>query len=708
MIRLSLCRTLLGATYGIPAKDVTMCHADLLSEGETGVSEAYDPAAFYIQWLVRNLLGWLLTAGLQRKLARWRGQTKAIIEVPSKDWQNAVKRGVVGSSMLNDLLGIAPLSDQVTRNVMHEDEAKAVAAAAFFAGTDTILYRLLPEHADRPSLPYINALMKELIRWAILHDDECYPEPDTFKPERFLKNGQIDQDVLDPGSVVFGFGRRFCPGKHFADDTLFINIASVLHAFDIMPALDSQGEPIPVVPKIVPGFVSDLAAQYGDVICVHLVGHPVIVLNSADADADLLEKRSAIYSDRPKSLVSLSRLLHWIWMFSVKPYGDDWRDSRRLLWQSIQPSTVSQWHPIQIRESRHFLQYLLQGNHDLQEAIRLTLCRTLLSAAYGLPAEYVDGRYVDLLREADDTLTQALDPAVMFIPFLRYLPSWFPGGGWKSGIERWRAVAILTRDLPYQDTLQAMQNGKAEPSLLSELLGDLDTMGEIDEECMKGVCSAMFVAGADTADCAQTASLFYAFFCAMVLYPEAQQRAQAELDAIIGLDRLPEHADKPSCPYVSALVKELLRWHPVSPLGVAHRCTEDNVYQGWTIPGDATVMTNIWAIMRDPERFPEPDRFCPERFLKAGELDSEILDPSDIVFGSGRRVCPGRYFAEDTLFINIASVLHVFNITPALNENGIPVAVEYKIGAGLISTVKPFQCSIQPRSEIARSLIGHA
>ena len=85
-----------------------------------------------------------------------------------------------------------------------------------------------------------------------------------------------------------------------------------------------------------------------------------------------------------------------------------------------------------------------------------SLCRTLLSVAYGLPAEYVDGRYVDLLREADNTLTQALDPAVMFIPFLRYLPSWFPGGGWKSGIERWRAVAVLTRDLPYQDTLQAM------------------------------------------------------------------------------------------------------------------------------------------------------------------------------------------------------------------------------------------------------------
>ncbi|KAI0331710.1 cytochrome P450 [Cubamyces sp. BRFM 1775] len=362
----------------------------------------------------------------------------------------------------------------------------------------------------------------------------------------------------------------------------------------------------------------DLAAKYGDVICVQLVGHPVIVLNSAAADADLLEKRSAIYSDRPNSLVSVSRLLHWIWMFSLKPYDDDWRHSRRLLWLSIQPSAVARWYPIQMRESRRFLQYLLKGDRDLQEAIRLSLCRTLLSAAFGLPAAYVDERYVKLLKDVDDTLTLALDPAVLFIPFLRYLPSWFPGGGWKLGMENWRAQADRALEIPYKDALQAMKHGDAEPSLLNELLDGSSTSEQLEEERVKAVCSTMFVAGADA-----TVSSLYASFCAMVLHPEVQQRAQEELDAIIGPDRLPEHVDKTLCPYTSALIKELLRWHPVSPLGVAHRCTGDNIYGGWTIPENATVMTNIWAILHDPKQFPEPDRFCPERFLKEGKLDTE-------------------------------------------------------------------------------------
>ena len=66
------------------------------------------------------------------------------------------------------------------------------------------------------------------------------------------------------------------------------------------------------------------------------------------------------------------------------------------------------------------------------------------------------------------------------------------------------------------------------------------------------------------------------FILAMVLYPEVQKKAQAELDSVIGMGRLPGFEDRDRLPYVSALCKEVHRWHPAGPLGVAHRVMRDD------------------------------------------------------------------------------------------------------------------------------------
>ena len=105
-----------------------------------------------------------------------------------------------------------------------------------------------------------------------------------------------------------------------------------------------------------------------------------------------------------------------------------------------------------------------------------------------------------------------------------------------------------------------------------------------------------------------------------MLHPEVQRKAQAEIDKVVGNDRLPTLADQPDLPYTEALVKEVLRWHPVTPLGksavfrahglqplfaprretdcgepgVPHVATEDDVYEGYFIPKGSTVISNIW------------------------------------------------------------------------------------------------------------------
>ena len=85
------------------------------------------------------------------------------------------------------------------------------------------------------------------------------------------------------------------------------------------------------------------------------------------------------------------------------------------------------------------------------------------------------------------------------------------------------------------------------------------------------------------------------FFLAMALNPDALKKAQAELDAVVGPERLPEHSDRASLPYINAIVKEAYRWQNVVPLGVVHRFMEDDVYNGYTIPKGTLVFPNVWC-----------------------------------------------------------------------------------------------------------------
>ena len=94
----------------------------------------------------------------------------------------------------------------------------------------------------------------------------------------------------------------------------------------------------------------------------------------------------------------------------------------------------------------------------------------------------------------------------------------------------------------------------------------------------------------------QTFSYFSSFLLAMTIHSDAQRRAQTELDAVVGKDRLPNFSDRESLPYVNALIKECLRWKSVTPLGVAHKTTEEDEYRGFRIPKGSVVVSNVWYV----------------------------------------------------------------------------------------------------------------
>ena len=80
----------------------------------------------------------------------------------------------------------------------------------------------------------------------------------------------------------------------------------------------------------------------------------------------------------------------------------------------------------------------------------------------------------------------------------------------------------------------------------------------------------------------------------MAMYPEVQKKAQEELDRVVGSARLPEFEDRESLPYLNALIKELFRWHPITPIAVPHRTVADDIYNGYFIPAKTIIAVNVW------------------------------------------------------------------------------------------------------------------
>jgi len=217
-----------------------------------------------------------------------------------------------------------------------------------------------------------------------------------------------------------------------------------------------------------------------------------------------------------------------------------------------------------------------------------------------------------------------------------------------------------------------------------------------EEEVIRNTAATALTGGTDT-----TVSYLTSFMLAMVVYPEVQRKAQAELDTVIGTGRLPTFEDRKNLPYINALCNEIIRWLPVLPIGVPHWVSEDDVYGDYFIPKGSVVIANEWAMLHDENVYgAEPDKFIPERFLQPG-----IKEPT-AAFGHGRRFCPGRFMADNSIFIVVTHILAIFNVSLPQDDHGNDITVEVSVTPDLIVHPEPFKCSIKPRSASAEKLLS--
>ncbi|KAF9446025.1 cytochrome P450 [Macrolepiota fuliginosa MF-IS2] len=446
-----------------------------------------------------------------------------------------------------------------------------------------------------------------------------------------------------------------------------------------------------------------------DIIYINLAGTHVLVLNTLKAALDLLNKRSAKYSSRAP-FVMANELVGWEWLPGGMAYGKRWRARRRLVQQHFDPANPSMYQHWQLHYAKNLLLNMLGTPEKTWDHVSHMVAGAIISIAYGIEVQPKDDPYVKLAVEGSHSLIDTMVPGkylVDSLPFLKHLPDWFPGAGFKREANKYKEVTARFRKEPFLATVDAMNKGIAQPSFVSQCLQAISENTTNSDQAKEERIATMdmaaniYLGGADT-----TMSGIGMFLLAMVSYPQVQKKAHEELDRVLGHGRLPEFADKDSLPYLDAIVKEVFRWKPTTPIGVPHYSTEDDEYRGYYIPKNTLVIGNARAILHDEKTYPQPEKFLPERFLtKEGNINPDIQDPSVAAFGFGRRECPGKHVGISATWLIAAYILSAFTLNkptdPITGEIIEPGTANH---SGLV-TPMPFSPKITPRSGKAIEMI---
>ncbi|KAK6507201.1 hypothetical protein TWF481_005651 [Arthrobotrys musiformis] len=441
--------------------------------------------------------------------------------------------------------------------------------------------------------------------------------------------------------------------------------------------------------------------KYGGISSVSALGMTLVIIHDRKIVYDLLEQGASKTSGRPYMLFA-NELCGYESMVLFQGNTSLLRRYRKLLHQELGTKvSVTQFRGAQELEVNRQLVRSLKQPGTWFKNLETTAGATILKTTYGYNVEPdKPDALVELVVRMLKEFSLAAVPyswLVDSVHILRYLPEGFPGASFQKTARQWKKSVENASSLPYQFARRQMAAGCNRQSYVSKLVekckqgedGKGAVLSPEDEQAITWTAANLYGAGADTSAITMTA-----FTLAMILFPEVQRKAQEEIDRVVGNDRLPGFEDREQLPYVNAVVKEAIRWWAVTPLGFIHTADEDIEYNGYFIPKGAYFLPSIWWFLHDPNVYADPEAFEPERFLSPRNEP----DPMSDAFGYGRRICPGRFFADAGIFINIAKSLAAFNFSKAVDENGKEVDVAVKGKPGVVGYVDEFEFRLTPRS----------
>ncbi|CAA0395333.1 unnamed protein product [Arabidopsis thaliana] len=386
-----------------------------------------------------------------------------------------------------------------------------------------------------------------------------------------------------------------------------------------------------------------LSSKYGPLLLIRIFYVPIILVSSSSMAYEIFKSHDVNVSSR--GIIALDESL----MFGASgilnaAYGDYWKFMKKLMaTKLLRPQVLERSRGVRVEELHRFYRSILDKatkNESVEigkEAMKLmnnTLCKLIMGRSFS-----EDNGESNRVRGLVDE-TYALSEKIFLAAILRRPLAKLRISLFKKeimGVSN-KFDDLLERILQERkENLEEQNNeGMDMMDVLLEAYGDENAEYKITWKHIKAFFVEFFIGGTDTS--VQTTQWAMA---EIINNANVLERLREEIVSVVGETRLIQETDLPNLPYLQAVVKEVLRLHPPSPV-LIRKFQEKCEVKGFYIPEKTTLIVNVYAIMRDSDSWEDPEKFKPERFLtssRSGEEDEKEL--KFLPFGSGRRGCPG-------------------------------------------------------------------
>ncbi|CAN6304546.1 unnamed protein product [Urochloa humidicola] len=422
-----------------------------------------------------------------------------------------------------------------------------------------------------------------------------------------------------------------------------------------------------------------LAKTHGPLISLRLGTVTTVVASSPAAAREFLQRHDAAFSNRsvPDAPGAHSKNSA-VWL----PNAPRWRALRKIMGAEL-------FAPHRLDSLQHLRREKAQELVDhvgtlARKGEAVDIGRVAFATSLNLVSRTIFSRDLTSLddaggsREFQEVVTDIME-AAGYPNVSDYFPAVaaFDLQGWRRHLARLFARLHRIFDEEIDRRLREREADESKRNDFLDLLLDAMEDGEnaagLDRDTLRSLFMDLFAAGSDT-----SSSTVEWAMTELLQNPTSMAKVCEELATVIGSGKSIEESDIGKLPYLQAVVKETFRLHPPAPLLLPRHTQADIKIMGYTIPQGSRVFVNVWAMGRDKETWPEPEKFMPERFL-GKTVDLRGGDFDLIPFGGGRRICPGMPLAIRMVHLLLASLLNQFTwrLPAEVERNGVDMAEKF-------------------------------